>query len=60
MKKQFVIEKPHIEPALPASHQRQPYQRPAIVYETEITTRAGSPGGSAFRPEQDPANIWDK
>jgi hypothetical protein len=46
---------------LPVQERRlQRYEAPAIVYETTITTRAGSPGGSAFRPEQDPANIWDK
>jgi hypothetical protein len=37
----------------------QPYERPAIVYETQISTRAGSPV-SVFRPEQDPADIWNK
>jgi hypothetical protein len=36
-----------------------PYERPAIVYETQISTRAGSPV-SVFRPEQDPADIWSK
>jgi hypothetical protein len=37
----------------------QTYERPAIVYETTISTRAGSPV-SIFRPEQDPADIWNK
>jgi hypothetical protein len=37
----------------------QPYEPPAIVYETTISTRAGSPV-STFRPEQDPADIWNK
>lgn len=37
----------------------QSYEPPAIVYETTISTRAGSPV-SVFRPEQDPADIWSK
>ena len=37
----------------------QSYEPPAIVYETTISTRAGSPV-SVFRPEQDPADIWNK
>jgi hypothetical protein len=38
---------------------RAAYSTPAIVYETRLTTRAGSPF-SAFRPEQDPADLWSK
>jgi hypothetical protein len=37
----------------------EPYERPAIVYETLISTRAGSPV-SVFRPEQDPADLWSR
>ena len=44
-------------PAGPA--ERQPYEPPAVVYDTQMSTRAGSPV-SAFRPEQDPADLWSK
>ena len=38
---------------------RATYETPAIIYETHLTTRAGSPV-SVFRPEQDPADLWSK
>jgi hypothetical protein len=47
------------QPLQTQESQLQHYERPAIVYETTISTRAGSPV-SIFRPEQDPADIWNK
>jgi hypothetical protein len=59
MEQRKVVEQRPAELGRENNRKRQPYERPAIVYETHITTRAGSPV-SAFRPEQDPADIWSK
>jgi hypothetical protein len=59
MEQQKVVEQRPAEPSRENNHKGQPYERPAIVFETQISTRAGSPV-STFRPEQDPADIWNK
>ncbi|GAB4268747.1 MAG: hypothetical protein Kow0080_11930 [Candidatus Promineifilaceae bacterium] len=38
-----------------------PYASPAIIHESEITTRAGSPTGSGSNPAgYDPADLFGK
>lgn len=59
MKQQTTWAQRSAGPGREKNHKGQPYERPAIVYETQISTRAGSPV-STFRPEQDPADIWSK
>lgn len=38
--------------------ERQPYEPPAIIYEGELTTRAGSPPIGAPNSETDPARLF--
>lgn len=38
---------------------RLPYEAPAIIYEGEVTTRAGSrPGGAPIPSDVDPAKLF--
>ena len=47
------------EARLQESQDRIPYESPAIIYEGEITTRAGSPPGPGFEdPGVDPADLF--
>lgn len=59
MDQQKIREQQPAEAGRENNQKGHPYERPAIVYETQISTRAGSPV-SVFRPEQDPADIWSK